>query len=95
MDTFASLGRSPIHTGPTPSLTSHTMLGACIQKFFSSFNFVLGGGRENFDKFLKRMHHFKREPDMTEKYAYCGTVPRTFVQKFDRLSASIGPLNQK
>ena len=25
---------------------------------------------------------------MTEKYDYCSTVPKTFVQEFDRLSTS-------
>ena len=29
-DTFAFLGRFPIHTGPTPSLTPQTMFDACI-----------------------------------------------------------------
>ena len=33
-DTFAFLGRFPIHTGPTPPLTSQTMLDTCIQHFF-------------------------------------------------------------
>ena len=39
-DTFAFLGRFPIHTGPTPPLTPQTTLEACIQNFFPSFNFV-------------------------------------------------------
>ena len=39
-DTFAFLGRFPIHTGPTPPLTPQTKLDACIQNFFPSFNFV-------------------------------------------------------
>ena len=28
------------HTGPTPPLTPQTMLDACIENFFPSFNFV-------------------------------------------------------
>ena len=39
-DTCAFLRRFPIHTGPTPPLTPQTMLDACIQNFFLSFNFV-------------------------------------------------------
>ena len=39
-DTYAFLGRFPIRTGPTPPLTPQTMLDACIQNFFPSFNFV-------------------------------------------------------
>ena len=36
--------------------------------------------RENCKKISKRMHRFKREKEMTEKYKYCSTVARTFVQ---------------
>ena len=32
-DTFAFLGRFPIHTGPTPAVTPQTTLDACIQNF--------------------------------------------------------------
>ena len=39
-DTFAVLGRFPIHTGPASPLTPQKMLDACIQIFFPSFNFV-------------------------------------------------------
>ena len=45
-DTFAFLGRFPIHTGPTPPLTPQTMLDACIQNFFRvSTLYRVGGGR--------------------------------------------------
>ena len=50
-DTFASLGRFPIHTGPTPSLTPQTMLDPCIQDFFRvSTLYRVGEGelQENF-----------------------------------------------
>ena len=53
-DTFAFLGRFPIHTGPTPPLTPQTMLDACIQNFFSEFQLCIGWGewelQENFEK---------------------------------------------
>ena len=40
-DTFAFLGRFPIHTGPTsPPFTPQTKLDACIRNFFPSFNFA-------------------------------------------------------
>ena len=42
-DTFAFLGRFPIHTGPTPPLTPQTMLDACIQNF-SEFQLCIGWG---------------------------------------------------
>ena len=45
-DTFAFLGRFPIHTGPTPPLTPQTMLDACIQSFFRvSTLYRVGEGR--------------------------------------------------
>ena len=58
------------------------MLDSCIQNFFPSFNLKiyigLGEGelQENFEKDAQ----FSLIPKMTEKYEYCGTVPRTFVQ---------------
>ena len=79
-NTFAFLGRFPIHTGPTPPLTPHTMLDACIQNFFE-FQICIGWGegelQENFEKdavFLRGIR------EMTEKYEYCSSVARTFVQ---------------
>ena len=61
-DTFAFLGHFLFCKGPTPPLTRQTKLDACIQDFFPSFNFVIGWGRENCKKILKRMHVFMREP---------------------------------
>ena len=61
-DTFAFLGRFPIHTGPTPPLTPQTMLDACIQNFFRVSSLYRVGGRENCKRISKRMHCFKREP---------------------------------
>ena len=52
-DTFAFLGRFPIHTGPNPPLTPQTMLDACIQNFFSEFLLCIGWRKgelqENFE----------------------------------------------
>ena len=52
-DTFAFLGRFPIHTGPTSPLTPPTILDTCIQNFFrvSTLYGVKGGG--NARKFRK------------------------------------------
>ena len=61
-DTFAFLGRFPIHTGPTPPLTPETVLHACIQNFCRVSTLYGVGGRENCKKILKSMHCFKREP---------------------------------
>ena len=61
-DTFAFLGRFPIHTGPTPPLTTQTKLDACIQNFFwVSTLYRVWGGRTA-KQILKMMHRFMREP---------------------------------
>ena len=79
-DTFAFLGRFPIHTGPTPPLTPQTMLNACIQNFFrvSTLYRVVGGRTAR--EFRKGCTVLRGNREMTEKYKYCSTVPRTFVQ---------------
>ena len=74
-DTFVFLRRFPIHLGPTPPLTPQTMLDACIQNFFPSFNFVYGGGRKNCKKTSKMVHCLEGNREMTEKYEYYTTVP--------------------
>ena len=80
-DTFAFLGRFPIHTGPTLPLIPQTMLDACIQNFFFRVStlYRVGGGRTT-RKFQKRCTVLRGNRETTEKYEYCGTVPRTFVQ---------------
>ena len=80
-DTFAFLGRFPIHTGPPPP-PPQTMLDAYIQNFFSSFDFVLGGGGRTARNFPKGCTVLRGNREMTETYEYCSTVPRTFVQEF-------------
>ena len=52
-DTFAFLGRFPIHTGPAPPLTPQTMLDACIQNFFRVSTFYSVGQGELQDSFEK------------------------------------------
>ena len=79
-DTFAFLGRFPIHTGPTPPLIPQTMLDACIQNFFRvSTLYRVGGGRTT-REFRKGCTVLRGNREMTGKYEYCSTVPRTFVQ---------------
>ena len=80
-DTFAFLGRFPIHTGPTPPLIPQTILDACIQNFFFRVStlYRVGGGRTT-RKFRKRCTVLRGNGEITEKYEYCGSVPRTFVQ---------------
>ena len=61
-DTFAFLGRFPIHTGPTPPPppsphTPQTKLDACIHYFF-----FIGWGEKNCKKISKKMHFFMRGP---------------------------------
>ena len=79
-DTFASLGRFPIHTGPTPSLTPQTMLDACIQNFFRVSTLYRVGGGRTARKFWKGYTVLRGNREMTEKYEFYSTVPRTFVQ---------------
>ena len=65
-DTFAFLGRFPIHTGPTPPLTPQTMLDACIQNFFwVSTLYRVGGGRTA-REFQKGYTVLRRKREMTE-----------------------------
>ena len=57
--------------------------------FFPSFNFVQGGGGgRSARQFRKGCTVLRGNRQMTEKYDYCSTVPKTFVQEFDRLSTS-------
>ena len=79
-DTSAFLGRFPIHTGPNPPLTPQTMLDACIQNFFRVSTLYRVEGRRSARKFRKWCTVLGGNQEMTEKYAYCSTVPRTFVQ---------------
>ena len=80
-DSFACLGRFLIHTGPTPPLTPQTMLDACIQNFVRvSTLYRVGAGGEPAGKFRKGCTVLRGNREMTEKYEYCSTVPRTFVQ---------------
>ena len=67
------------NTGPSPHLALQTMLNACIQKFFRiSSLYSMGGGRTA-RKFQKGCAVLWGNREMTEKYEYCSTVPRTFV----------------
>ena len=79
-DTFAFLGRFPIHSGPTPPLTPQTMLDGCIQNFFRVSTLYRVGGGRSARKFRKWCTVLRGNGEMTEKYAYCSRVPRTFVQ---------------
>ena len=76
---FGFSGRFSIHTGPTPPLTTQTMLDGSIQNFFRVLT-LYRVGRENCEKIFRKTHSFKREPRNDRKYEYCITVPRAFVQ---------------
>ena len=69
-----------IHTGPAPSLTPQTMLEACIQNFFRVSTLYRVGEGRTARKFRKGCTVLKGNREMTEKYEYCSTVLRTFVQ---------------
>ena len=78
-DTFAYLGHFPIHTGPTPPLTSQTMLDACIQNFFWVSTLCRLGGGRTARKFRKRRTVSWGNRKVTEKFECCITNPRTIV----------------
>ena len=85
---FCISGAFPIHTGPTPSLIPQTMLDARIQNFFRvSTLYGVGGGRSA-RKFRTGCTALRGNREMTEKYEYCSTVPKTFVQ--DCMNPSFG-----
>ena len=63
-----------------PPLTPHTMLDACIQNLFRVSTFYGVGGGRTARKFRKGCTVLTGKREMTEKYEYCSTVPRTFVQ---------------
>ena len=79
-DTFAFLGRFPILTGPTSPLTPQTMLNSCIQNSFQISTLCRVGGGRTARKFRKECTVLRADREMTEKYEYCSTAPRTFVQ---------------
>ena len=79
-DTFAFLGRFPIHTVPTPPLIPQTMFDACIQNFVPVSTLYRVGGGRTARKFRKGCTLVRGNWEMTEKYEYCSTVPRTLVQ---------------
>ena len=80
LETLAFLGRFPIHTGPTPPLTPQSMLDACIQNCFRVSTLYRLGGERTARKLRKGCTVLRGDREMTEKYEYCSTVPRTFVQ---------------
>ena len=80
LEHFCISGRFPIHTGPTPLLTPQTMLDACIQNFFRVSTLYRVGGGRTARKFRKRCTVLRGNREITEKYEYCSTVPRTFFQ---------------
>ena len=79
-DTFAFLGRFPrILLCPAPPLTPQTTLDACIQNFFRVSTLFGVEGRRTERKWRKRCTVLWGNPEITENYEYCISVPRTFV----------------
>ena len=79
-DTFAFLGRFPIHTGPTPPLTPQTMLDACVQNFFRVSTLYRVGEGRTLRKFRKGCTVLRTNRQMSERFEDRSTVPRTFAQ---------------
>ena len=70
-----------------PPFTPQTMLDECIQNFLRDSTLYRVGEEELQENFEKDPL-FRGNREMTEKYEYCGTVPRTFVQ--DCLNPGLG-----
>ena len=87
-DTFAFLGRFPIHTGPTPPLTPQTMLDACIQNLFRVSTLCRVRGGRTARSFRRGCTVLKGEREMTEKYESLITVLSQ-----GRLSRIVGPFS--
>ena len=56
------------------------MLDACIQNFFRVSTLYRVGGGRTATKFRKCCTVLRRNREITEKYDYCSSIPRTFVQ---------------
>ena len=65
---------------PLPSPHKQLMLDECIQNFFRVSTLYRVGGGRTARKFRKGCTVLRGNREMTEKYEYCSTVPRTFVQ---------------
>ena len=63
-------------SNPSPHPTNNVR--HVYQEFFSSFNFVQGGRRENCKKFSKRMHCFNRKPGNDRKTWILQYCPKDF-----------------
>ena len=80
LGTLPFLGRFPIHTSLTPPLTPQIMLKACIQNSFRVSTLYRVGEGRTARQLRKRCTVLRKNREMTEKYEYWSTVPRTFVQ---------------
>ena len=79
-DTFAFLGRFPIHTGPLPS--PHKQRWTRVSRIFFGVSTLYregGRGGRTARTFRKWCTVLGGNREMTEKSEYCRTVPRTFV----------------
>ena len=86
---FCILGRFPIHTGPTPPLTPQTKLDACMQNFLRVSTLYMVGGGRTARKSRKGYTVLRGNREMTEKYEYCSTFPRTFDQDCRLINMSL------
>ena len=68
-----SMGRFPIHTCPTPLLTPQLTHWTRVSRIYSEFQLCIRWGE------LQGCSSFWGNPEITEKYEYFFTVPRTFV----------------
>ena len=75
---------------PLPSDHS-TMLDLCIQNFFRVSTLYRVGRGRTARKFWKGCIVLRGNREITEKYEYCSTVPRTFVQDCRSTGVVHGP----
>ena len=63
---------------PLPS--PHKQCWTRVSRIFSEFQLCMGGGGRTARTFRKECTVLRGSQGMIEKYEYCSTVPRTFVQ---------------
>ena len=71
---------------PLPSAYKQCWTRVC--RIFSEFQLCIGWGEGELQENFEKDPLFRGNREMTEKYEYCGTVPRTFVQ--DCLNPGLG-----
>ena len=68
---------------PLPS--PHKQFWTSVSRIFSEFQLCIGCGEGELQENFEKDALFRGNREITEKYEYCSTVPRTFFQDFSYL----------